>query len=190
MICEKCGYFNPKKEETCQRCGVKLDVEKQAELAAATPVRRPAPGLGWLPALGGMMLLLTLFIPGPNFLLFHASTIERLADLGNAAAFSGLDWFYLAAGLAALLLPLATMLSFLVYLNMARLSRATAVLSLAGLVALALAMSAFIRDMLELGYFEPLFMISFLLTAGGLILVYLPTCRKARSLRASGGQEK
>lgn len=182
MICEKCGYFNPQKEENCQRCGVKLDAGIQTELAAASPVRKPVPGLGWIPAVGGMLLLLTLFIPGPNFLLFHASTISRLADLGNAAAFSGLDWFYLAAGLPALLLlPLAAMLAFLVYLNADRLSRAAAVVSLAGLVALALGMSAFIRDMLEVGYLEPLFVIAFLLTAGGLVMVYLPACRKARS---------
>ncbi len=177
MICEKCGYFNPKNETACQRCGASLDADKQNALAAVTPVRTPLPGLGWLPALGGLLLCLTLFIPGPNALLFHASTLARLADLSNPDALGGSGWFYLAAGIPALLIPLVTMLGFLIYLAPQRLSRFTARTALIGLIALALAMAAFIREMLTLDYFDPLFTTAFVLTAVGLILICLPACR-------------
>ena len=119
MFCGKCGYENPKNVEICQRCGSKMaPMTKKASAGKAFELLPADVRVGMPPAMGAALLTVALLIPGPAFILFHASTFGRIFSMFSGQYKTG-DWLYLIGGLAALAIPVAGLMGLVIYFTTA-----------------------------------------------------------------------
>ena len=177
MFCGKCGYENPKSVEICQRCGSKMvPLTKKSSMDKAFDVIPVEVRVGMPPAMGAALLTVALLIPGPAFILFHASTFGRIFSMLSGQYKTG-DWLYLIGGLAALAIPVAGLMGLVIYFNPQRYTRQALRWSLAGLAGLALASAVFVWEMITLEYVDYLFFLDFMFALGGLLLILVYTRR-------------
>lgn len=188
MVCSKCGYENPKNIEICQRCGNKMTPQPKKSSAGKAFDLLPADiRVGMPPAMGAALLTVALFIPGPDFILFHASTFGRIFSM-LSGQYRTYDWIYLLGGLAALVIPIAGIMGLVIYFNPLRFTRQALRWSLAGLIGLGISMGVFVWDMITVGSTDYLFILDFMIALGGLLLIFV-YARRILDEEEAGGEK-